>query len=572
MKKLICETYNKLKNKSANGNNPLWVFLLLSPFFCGGFFEWASSLFSLFLTGYLLHCFRKSGRLLIRRNLTLAAMAILVAFYGISAVWAVDRGMAAIGFCKFLPYFLFALAVMQADPGERVDLLYTVPLSGSIMAVLSMALGQIPSMEKYFYVNGRLAGFFQYPNTFALFLLAGVIVLVGKGQWDMRRGICLAALLFGIALTGSRTVFFLLLAVAAVFIFTLKSRKSRIVLGALLAVMLAATAVYAALTGDVSAAGRYLTASLESSEFLGRLLYYKDALPVICRHPLGLGYLGYFYTQGSFQTGVYSVMHIHNELLQILLDVGWLPAVVCMAAGIRSFQLKKGDLACRMLLFAAAAHSMLDFDLQFISVGFALLLVMDLENGKAWVIRNKMSIRTACCVLVVVSLWLGTASGLYRFGRNEAAVTVYPGCTGAWVALLPQAENAEDMDCIADEILKRNKSVPLAYDAKARVSFAQGDFEGMIANKQKAISLTKYELEEYLDYFDMLYVGIQLYEANGDVYSAGYCMERLPEIPAMMEDVLEETDSLAWRIYDKPELVLPEEYQELLGRTVDDGT
>ena len=46
--------------------------------------------------------------------------------------------------------------------------------------------------------------------------------------------------------------------------------------------------------------GRFLTTSLHSSTLLGRLLYAQDALPVILRHPFGLGYRSYTYMQGSF--------------------------------------------------------------------------------------------------------------------------------------------------------------------------------------------------------------------------------------------------------------------------------
>ena len=86
----------------------------------------------------------------------------------------------------------------------------------------------------------------------------------------------------------------------------------------------------------------------------------------------------------------------------------------------------------------------------------------------------------------------------------------------------------------------------------------------MIQYKLKAISLSRYEREEYLDYFDMLCVGVQLYSSMGDNNSAAVCIERLKEIPVMMEEVLEGTDKLAWKIKDKPELTLPEEYLDAL--------
>lgn len=549
--------------------HPLRIFLLLAPFFFGGFLEWVSCLYALFLMGFLLSCLWKDGKWSVHKNLTLLSMTVLVFFYGISGFWAVDQGMAIAGFCKFLPYVLFTLAAMQLKTQERKQLLETVPVSGGVMVILSLSLRQIPVFQDMIYGNGRLEGFFQYPNVFALFLLLGVILLMRKETWGGWQLGNLLALLAGIALTGSRTVFFLLAASVLIFCFILKGKR-RWALGFLLVVLVAGTACYVTLTGNVAGIGRYLTASLKSSTLLGRFLYYKDALPVIWKHPFGLGYMGYFYLQGSFQTGVYSVLHVHNELLQILLDVGWIPAVLFGAAVVQGFWRQK-DVFDRMVIGTIIVHCMLDFDLQFVCIGFFLLLALDLESGTVWVILKKRKNSTPgrlipflALALAGLCLWQGVALGLYRFGKNEAAVKVYPGCTGAWVSLLARQQDAEGMEGIADEILLRNQSIALAYSAKARAAYGKGDFAHMISYKQQALSLSKYQLEEYLDYFDMLETGILLYEANGDLESAAFCRQRLLEIPDIIEQVLAETDDLAWKILDQPELALPLEYQERL--------
>lgn len=52
---------------------------------------------------------------------------------------------------------------------------------------------------------------------------------------------------------------------------------------------------------------RFYVFSIKESTFVGRLLYYYDALPVIRKNPFGLGYMGYYYIQQSIQTGVYFV-------------------------------------------------------------------------------------------------------------------------------------------------------------------------------------------------------------------------------------------------------------------------
>ncbi len=71
----------------------------------------------------------------------------------------------------------------------------------------------------------------------------------------------------------------------------------------------------AAVWGNPELLRRFLVLPIKSSTFRERLLYARDVLPVIFTHPLGLGYQGYLYLQGSFQTGVYQTRFVHNELL-----------------------------------------------------------------------------------------------------------------------------------------------------------------------------------------------------------------------------------------------------------------
>ena len=87
-----------------------------------------------------------------------------------------------------------------------------------------------------------------------------------------------------------------------------------------------ALVIYSALFDSFGIFRRVLSLSFTESTFVGRFLYYMDALPQILRRPFGMGYMGYYYDQLSVQTGVYSVMYLHNDLFQLVLDTGWIPA------------------------------------------------------------------------------------------------------------------------------------------------------------------------------------------------------------------------------------------------------
>lgn len=546
----------QMKNKS------LKVLIAIAPFFVGIFYEWTSVLLSIFLIGYLLHCYYHNGKVRVPKSITLLSTTVIVCAYGLSVFWAVDHGMAVMGIVKFLPLPLFVLAIAQVEAVHRQELLELLPLAGFVMTLLSWGFSFIPECNAYFMINKRLGGFFQYPNTFALYLLLGIIILVTEEQWDRKEILLLIGLLTGIALSGSRTVFILLIITVIVFLFILKDKKKKLFLGGLIALLIIFTISYVFLTEDTAAIGRYLTASLSSSTLIGRILYMKDAIPVILKNPLGLGYMGYYFMQGSFQTGVYSVLNVHNELLQILLDIGWIPAIVfivAVACGIR-----KGNLQSRMLIIMLAIHCMVDFDLQFIAVFLILLTVIYCEEKKTYKNPKKTTMNIVAGILICFNLYFGCISGLYYLNQNTLVLTLYPYHTNSLIQLLTETKEAEEMDQLADRILRINEYSTLAYSAKARAAYSDGDFANVIVYKKKAIETAKYDLEEYLDYFNMLYIGYQLYSEKGDVNSAQVCIQCMLEIPEMIEDVLDNTDSLAYKIVDKPELELPGEYLNIL--------
>lgn len=556
---MLSKTQDEVRFRLRALASPTGLFVFLSPYVIGGYYEWVSCLYSLCLLGYLVFDLIRRGYLTIPCSNTLFAAFVVAVSYGLSAFWAVDKGMAFLGFIKFLPLPLFALVIAQTDPAQRKELTGIIPLSGFVMVIVSVLLGLIPVIRRYFFISDRLAGFFQYPNTFALFLLVGITVTVFETKLKWRHAVLIIVLLFGIALSGSRTVFILLILTLASSAIFKKDKRDRMIICAMLLALLSGSFLYVCITHNYSAVGRYLTTSLTSSTLLGRLLYFKDALPVIASHPFGLGYLGYYFLQGSFQTGVYSVLNVHNEFLQILLDIGWIPAGVCIYALIKSFINNKKNTLNIVLLSIICIHCLFDFDLQFVSVGFVLVMTMSYGDSKT-AKAPKITVLPAAVVLCILCCYFGSASAVYCLGNYKAAVKIYSAYTMAWIKLLPCAESISEMDSTADKIIRLNQTSALAYSAKARAAYAGGDFGSVIQYKKRALEYSKYSLDEYLDYFNMLYSGVQLYTANNDTYSAAVCRECLLEIPELLSKVEENTSSIAFRITDTPNFNLPADY------------
>lgn len=342
----------------------MWLFVIM-PVCIGGFYTWLSIPVSGLLFYYLFLYARREKHLNFYFNLSSAAVLAVYLGFCLTPLWAADKGMAVFSIIRYLPLVLYMLLLMQMSADERRCAFSLIPLSGAGMALLSFVLQFIPALTEHFTVNGRLSGFFQYPNTFALFLLIGFYIQGTKEKrslWDI--GIDFV-LISGIVLSGSRAVFVLLIAAALLLVICRRSVKFTLLVIALLVLSLSASFLLSHLE-TLNNSDRFTAISLTSSTFLGRLLYYKDALRVIIRNPFGLGYWGYQALEGSFQTGSYSVAFVHNGLLQLMLDIGWIPSLLLAAAFIKTLWTKKTPLQIKGLLLITLAHCMFDFDILYV--------------------------------------------------------------------------------------------------------------------------------------------------------------------------------------------------------------
>lgn len=529
------------------------VLALALPLCAGGFHTGTCAVLSAFL---LLALAEQPLGLCVNRG----SFALLLIFAAacLTPLWAADKGMAVFGIVRFLPLVLFALLVMQ-DPKLPDTFLSLLPLSGCLVTVLSLVL--LPWFSDTLIVNGRLAGFFQYPNSFAAFLLCGLILqaMAERSKWDLP--VCLI-LIIGIILSGSKTVFVLtVLAIIAIALIR-RQKKLTLFLAASLVLGLGA-GLLAERMGLLSQADRFTEVTPSAGTFLVRLLYYRDALLPILKHPFGMGYLAYPAIQGTIQTGRYAVTYLHNGFLQLLLELGWIPGLAmafCLGSGLLS---KKQQPRKRLVLLFLLAHCMLDFDLEFSFFWLVLLSCLDFSSGKEW--RPKKPALIPLVLVLTLSLWLGTGDTLYRLGKTDLCLKVTPFHTQALTQELTQSSQAEEVDALADRILSLCPTHSVACSGKANAAFARGDMLSMMQHKEAAIAYAPYVNEEYLDYFRKVYTAMELYLRSGDQKSALYCRDKLLTIPAMMEETAQRTTPLAYRTGDDPTLTLPEEYKALLN-------
>lgn len=533
--------------------------LSVTPFLLGGFFEWASCLLSILILVLLVRKLRQGKTFRVSLSLSGAAVAALPLCCLLTALWAQDRGMALPGFFKFLPVGLFALLFLQEEPEQRDAALEVLPWSGAVMTLLCLPLSYLPAMDGHLLVAGRQAGLFEYPNTYALFLLLGLIVLATGTQRNWYHLALAAVLLAGIFLSGSRAVFVLLVLTAIAIAIFVKERSVRLTMLILLPVGIAAAVVYVLVTGKADSIGRFLTTSLHSSTLLGRLLYAQDALPVILRHPFGLGYRSYTYMQGSFQTGVYSVQTVHNDFLQLMLDAGWVPALLIAAAVVRSLFRRDNALRRRLLLAVICLHGLFDFSLQYLAILLTFATVLDYDNCREIKIKraDQRFLTAAAAALAAASLYFGAVNGAAYLGNHQLAVKLDPAYTDSLVALMAENPDIAVADEYAQRVLELDRYVAPAYRIRAMAAYSQGDMANMIQHQKSAIACAPYDKTLYTDYLQMLGTGAALYTQAGDAQSAAACREQINAVPDMMETALQNTSRLGWLIDDKPDLTLP---------------
>lgn len=537
--------------------------LLVSLALVGGFHEYISSLLSAVMCFWLLMRFLQEKQLCVHKNLLTVAVAVICLFYGLTCLWGVDSGMAFVGFLKFLPLILYLLCLQQNDGvGQALNVL---PYFGALLAIVSAVGMQFPAVKSLFSVAGRLSGSFQYPNTFAVFLLVCQLLLLkktGKKLWDY---IALVIVVAGFLYTGSRTAFVLAIAANIAMLWAM-SRKNirRILLGG--CVLIGILTIVLILSKN-SILNRYLTISLTESTFVGRLLYWADALQLLLKYPLGMGYMGYFYTQQSVQTGVYSVAYVHNDLLQLILDVGLIPTGLFVAAVVMWFCKKDVAISDKIIVGAICLHSLFDFDMQFVGMFFLLLLFLSQEQGKKVLpIKPRGAAKVAMVALTIVSLYIGGALMLAHWGFRDVADRLYPYNTQNKLEILEQTEELEEANILADEILKQNKEFYAPYSIKARYFYSQGDFGEVIKNQRIALKKSPFTHTEYETYCKMLINGIDLYQKAGNFESANICKEELLAVAKQLSENKQRLSKLGRMIKDQPNTVLSDELQDYINK------
>ncbi len=533
--------------------------LLGSLVLIGGMTEVFAYLISATLAALLIVTVIRNRRFRFRWNPVTVAVLGIPLFYLISAFYAVDGGMAFLGFLKYASVGLFLLLVLQYDRAAE-DTTALLPWFALALGAASLALTLIPGSP--FITSGRLAGFFEYANTFAMFLLIGELAALGKEKLRLSDIIVCVLLLGLIIATGSRAVFALAAASNIAMLFTKKNARVRIMTGIAVGILLAVVAVLYFLRGQSEFLNRLFSFSVTDSTFAGRMLYASDSLKLIGSHPFGLGYMGYSYLEPGIQTGVYSVKNVHNGVLQLMLDIGWIPAAGFVGAVIWSLFSKRLDAARKIILLTFFLHTLFDFDLSFPAMFFLMILLMDTEAGK----EKKIAKNTALLIgaLGLLELYFAVHAGLWYLNLNSAADTMYPYNTENQVAMIRQSDDIREQKKIADKIEKNNDSILIVDSVNAAYAYAQGDIEEFIRCENRVLEKAPLVYDEYENYAYKLVQAIDAFLSANDENSARICAGELLQLNEKLLRSEDRISPLGGMIEDKMRTTFPQGIREVM--------
>ncbi|MBO5179075.1 MAG: O-antigen ligase family protein [Clostridia bacterium] len=479
--------------------------------------------------------------------------------YLISSFYAIDKGMALLGALKMLSIPIFLLLYFQYDMSneKKIKIHKYIAYSGSIMTIASLLFSIIPTLREFFFVSNRLHGFFLYANTFGIWLLIGVIILLFQEKLTKLDIASLILSIIGIVLTNSRAIIILtILAFIVSFFFTKLNKKfygtlllSTIIIGIILIFLLNSINISSRLENMVS-----------SSEFMTRFLYYYDAAIQIMKHPFGLGHQGWWTIQSTIQTGVYDCQYVHNAPLQIMLDVGIIPCLLLIILIFKTLFDKKVSAMEKVILLFILAHAMIDFDFEFLAIVYLIVLMPNYN------IQSTTSKTPQIClfVLLAINLYFVFPLSFFEVNMNELAYKLYPNYT---FALRKELLLTDDTDLkleLASRANNLDKYSYDIYDALYNVALENGDTEEAYKNIRKVTEANKYSMLAHIQYLNFLETAMYEYMDSYDDENTKLYMERIIEVEEMIQRTLDKTNPLAFNVGHVPLLTIPEEIQAFI--------
>lgn len=300
---------------------------------------------------------------------------------------SVDAFFNILGVLRLVTILLWAVLTVKLSVLVKTRLLKLLPHIASLIVFFSLILKPIKSIEEILWTKTRLCGPFLDSGAAALFFAIALMIQI-KYAFDSRPGIVVKAIefvltIFGIILSGSKIVIVItILWLALSFFRTAKLRKPLAIYGGFTAVL---TFCYYIIAGNlIKAPSNFTLAEPISNHYV----YYTDAAALIADHPLGIGYMGYKYMIGLYQSSAYYNTFVHSDFIQTGIDYGVLSMLLLIAMVIVQLFNGRQSRFYKEILFLIAITSCVEQTMQCLGLAFLAVLVLDLGGENKIIFAN----------------------------------------------------------------------------------------------------------------------------------------------------------------------------------------
>lgn len=540
--------------------NRILIVMFLFACLFGGFYEFSAMIMMGILVMYLVLVYEKKKVLKIPKSTEFIGIVIIAAAYVLTVFYGIDSGVSLSGVLKIFSIIVFYLFWNNTSDDEKSFIWSAIPTTGAAVTFLAIAVYPFENIRDLFYRAGRLGGTFQYSNTYALFLLIGLIVLLHVEMWRLKEKIEMAVLILGIIFSGSRSVVILGAVVLLLILIRKRSYKRMLFILPIMVVAIIIGGLFLDL--DIT---RFLKMTVNSSTLNGRFLYWYDAIPVLWKHPFGLGYMGYYFLQPQIQSGNYVTKFVHNDFWQLGLDAGIIPMVIVLIIVGKVLVSKNVEVRQKIILSVLFLHSLFDFDMQFVLMAF--VSVMCISNPQEpHIIIGKKQRNMAIPILAttgVISIYFAVAFGMAYLGQHDVALKLYPYNTFAREERM-QMEEEKLSD--AEIIIQTNGTLPDAYEARIQNKCENGMYDEILNDVGQMLDHAGYQADYYNQAVYYLSIALDNAIRSDDLENAQEILKAIQNIPDRIEKIYSRTSKLAYKINDKPEIELETSIQEYLDK------
>ena len=545
----------------------LFAILLFFPFFVGGYYVFYSAAVGIvLLIALLVHIF-KTKSIKYSKSFTFFVLLFMSVMYFLTKFWAVDKSMSIHGFVKFFTAFLFTLAIIQISREERQQLLYSVPITAVIMTVFTELMGFTEFGRNRFYDNiGDLHGAFEYANAFAIYLLIAFIIALCSNIKIPFKLVTIVVCAYGIYKSNSRAVWMIsavmlvLIVLCYVFKNVSKSTRKLIVILIFLFGVLSFIILYR--FGIVEKVFNYINTD---GSFNERYLYYTDTLRYILKHPFGKGAYAFYFAQSKFQSAYYYAIDVHCDLLQYAIEIGVIPALLFAVVVVKQLFSKQTSLLQKLVMTAIMLHSLFDYDLQFISILFVLLLCFDYPNIQEKEVDSKLIPTVIVSVFAVLYVVIGLSAFCNYIGDHQKSVYYYKN-TPSLIILMQSTNDKQSAYVIAQEILKRNDSVYEPNNVMANIYSADNKYGKAIKQMELVIEKDPRTMQHYRDYIDLLVKANKYYEERGETEKSQNCKNKIASVDDMIMELKENTATRGILYGRKQNFEIGKKYKKIIKK------